>query len=290
MANVLVTGASGRTGQAVVRAMADAGHAVRFLTRQSDYAGELVDVAGAQFVTGDLSSDGDVARAVAGMDAIYHIPPNMHAGEIPFGERMVKAARAARVKHLVYHSVLHPQIEALPHHWNKVFVEQAVIESGLPFTILQPSSYMQNALADWRGISHDGVHTLGFSVRARLSLVDLDDVAEVAAKVTGSPNHVGAIYELAGPEMLSGEDKAQILSQVLGRAVRAVQEPPQDFRRRAASGGMPQHVIDTRVSMFAHYDRQGLAGNSNVLAMLLGRPAATFEQFARRAAQSAQNG
>ncbi len=197
----------------------------------------------------------------------------------------MRAARAARIEHFVYHSVLHPQIEALPHHWNKVFVEQAVIESGLPFTILQPSSYMQNALPDWPGISR-GVHTLGFSVQARLSLVDLEDVAEVAAKVTGRPEHAGAIYELAGPQMLSGDDKAGILSRVLGRSVKAVQESPGEFRRRAASAGMAQHVIDTRAAMFAHYDHRGLAGNPNVLEMLLGRPATTFEQFASRTAEA----
>jgi uncharacterized protein YbjT (DUF2867 family) len=287
--DILVTGASGRTGQAIVRAMARGGHAVRFLTRQTEYVGDLRDVAGAQAVTGDLANDSDVRSAVYGVDVVYHIPPNMNPGEIPFGTRIAAAARAAGVKHFVYHSVLHPQIEALPHHWNKVFVEQAVIKSGVPFTILQPSSYMQNTLPDWPAISREGVHTLGFSVKARLSLVDLDDVAEAATKVIGRPEHAAAIYELAGPEMLSGEDKARVLTQVLGRPVRAVQQSPEAFRGKAAAAGMAQHVIDTRLAMFAHYGHQGLAGNANVLEMLLGRPAATFDQFARRTAD-AQNG
>lgn len=281
---ILVTGASGRTGQAVVPALARAGHAVRFLTRQVSYGGALAGVEGASPVTGDLSSEADVARAVEDVDAIYHIPPNMNPGEIAFGERIVRMARGAGVGHFVYHSVLHPQIEALPHHWNKLFVEQALIESGLSFTILQCSSYMQNTLTDWRRIVDDGVHTMALSVGARLNLVDLDDVAEVAGIVTGQSKHAGAIYELAGPELLSGEDKAQILTRVLGRPVEAKQDSADDFRRKAAGMGTPQHVIDGRVTMFAHYDHGGLVGNSNVLEMLLGRPAATFEQFARRAA------
>ena len=94
---ILVTGASGRTGQAVVPALARAGHAVRFLTRQVSYGGALAGVEGASPVTGDLSSEADVARAVEDVDAIYHIPPNMNPGEIAFGERIVRMARGAGV-------------------------------------------------------------------------------------------------------------------------------------------------------------------------------------------------
>ena len=217
-----------------------------------------------------------------GVDALYHIPPNMNPQEVGFGQRLVALAQQAKLKHFVYHSVLHPQIQALPHHWNKVFVEEAVLESGLNFTILQPSSYMQNVLQDWDGITQRGVHTLGFSVQARLALVDLEDVAEVAGKVIGNPDHFGAVYELAGPEMLSGEDKARALSKALGRTVRAAEESLEDFRRRALAAGMPPHVVETRASMFAHYDHQGLVGNANVLRWLLGRAPTTFEGFLRR--------
>lgn len=284
---VLVSGAGGRTGQAVVPALAAAGHAVRFVTRQTRYGGPLTDLEGATAVVADLGSDADIARAVDGVDAVYHIPPNMHPEEVPFGKRLIAAAAAANVAHVVYHSVLHPQVQALAHHWNKIFVEEAVLESGLPFTILQPSSYMQNTQGDWKGITEDGVHTLAFSTKAKLALVDLDDVAEAAAIVTGRPEHFGAVYELAGPEMLSCEDKAAVLSKVLGRPVRAAQDSLDAFRAKAKAAGMPQHVIDTRAAMFAHYDHRGLAGNPNVLGWLLGRPPTTFERYVRRIAAAA---
>lgn len=278
---VLVTGAGGRTGQTIVPTLIHAGHTVRILSRRTELGGPWAQIA-AERRQGDLGNDADVAAAMQGVDALYHIPPNMNPQEVAFGQRLVALARQAKLKHVVYHSVLHPQIQALPHHWNKVFVEEAVLESGLNFTILQPSSYMQNVLQDWEGITQRGVHTLGFSVQARLSLVDLQDVADVAAKVIGNPDHFGAVYELAGPEMLSGEDKARVLSQVLGRAVRAVEESLVDFRRRALAAGMPPHVVETRASMFAHYDHQGLVGNSNVLRWVLGRAPTTFEGFLRR--------
>ena len=278
---VLVTGAGGRTGQSIAPALIRAGHTVRILTRRTELGGPWAKI-DADRRKGDLGNDADVAAAMEGADALYHIPPNMNPQEVGFGQRLVALAQQAKLKHFVYHSVLHPQIQALPHHWNKVFVEEAVLESGLNFTILQPSSYMQNVLQDWDGITQRGVHTLGFSVQAKLALVDLEDVAEVAAKVIGNPDHFGAVYELAGPEMLSGEDKARALSKALGRTVRAAEESLEDFRRRALAAGMPPHVVETRASMFAHYDHQGLVGNANVLRWLLGRAPTTFEGFLRR--------
>ncbi|MEQ8246983.1 MAG: NmrA family NAD(P)-binding protein [Alphaproteobacteria bacterium] len=279
---VFVSGAGGRTGLSIVPALTAAGHTVRFLTRQTRYGGPLSDLQGADPVVADLGSDAEIARAMVDAEAVYHIPPNMHPNEIDFGKRVVAAAKSAGVAHVVYHSVLHPQVQALTHHWNKLFVEEALIESGLPYTILQPSSYMQNTAGDWAGIVERGVHTLAFSATAKLSLVDLDDVAAVAAQVVGQSDHFGAIYELAGPAMLSCEDKAAILSTVLGRPIRAAQDSEETFRRKAAAAGMPQHVIDTRAQMFAHYDTQGLPGNPNVLRWLLGRSPTTYEQYARR--------
>ncbi|NQV81333.1 MAG: NmrA family NAD(P)-binding protein, partial [Alphaproteobacteria bacterium] len=179
-------------------------------------------------------------------------------------------------------SVLHPPVQALAHHWNKIFVEEALIESGLPYTILQPSSYMQNTAGDWKGILERGVHTLAFSTTASLSLVDLEDVAAVAARVIGHPAHYAAIYELAGPAMLSCEDKAAVLSDVLGRPVRAGQDSLETFRRKAGAAGMPPHVIETRAHMFAHYDTQGLPGNCNVLRWLLGRAPSSYADYVRR--------
>ena len=127
----------------------------------------------------------EVLESMAGVESLYHIPPNMSPHEIDFGKRVLGAAAAAGVSHVVYHSVIHPQIQGLPHHWNKLFVEEAVIESGLRFTILQPSSYMQNTLGDWQRITEEGVHRMAFSLEAPMSLVDLDDVGEAAATVIG---------------------------------------------------------------------------------------------------------
>ena len=280
--DVLVTGGGGRTGQYIVPALVRAGHRVRFVTRQVDYSGPLSKYAQVTAVTADLGNDDEVARAMNGVEAVYHIPPNMNPEEVALGKRVITAAQAVSVAHFVYHSVLHPQVQGLTHHWNKVFVEEALIESSLAYTILQPTSYMQMIEGDWEGILKRGVHTLAFSPKARLSLVDLEDVGAAAAKVLGNAEHFYAIYELGGPAMLSCEDKALILTDVLGHPVRAGQDKLEDFRAKAKISGMPAHIIETRARMFDHYDTNGLTGNGNVLRWLLGRAPNTFDVYVRR--------
>jgi uncharacterized protein YbjT (DUF2867 family) len=279
---VLVTGAGGRTGRYIVPALLGAGHRVRFVTRQAQYSGTLSQYAEATALTADLGDNDDVARAMNGVEAVYHIPPNMNPEEVALGKRVISAAQVAGVAHFVYHSVLHPQVQGLTHHWNKVFVEEALIESSLAYTILQPTSYMQMIAGDWEGISKRGVHTLAFSPKAKLSLVDLEDVGAAAAKVLGHAEHFYAIYELGGPAMLSCEDKARVLTDILGHPVRAGQDKLDDFRAKAKAAGMPAHIMETRARMFDHYDTNGLAGNGNVLRWLLGRAPNTFDVYVRR--------
>ncbi len=73
------------------------------------------------------------------------------------------------MRRFVYHSVLHPQIEAMPHHWAKMRVEEMLFAAGFDLTILQPTAYMQNILGAWRGIVEDGVFRVPYPVETRLS-------------------------------------------------------------------------------------------------------------------------
>jgi uncharacterized protein YbjT (DUF2867 family) len=122
----------------------------------------------------------------------------MSPEEMILGNLVIHAVQKAGVEHIVYHSVLHPQTEKMPHHWQKMRVEEMIFESGLPFTILQPALYMQNLLAGWRTIIEDGVLRVPYSVESKFSFVDLEDVGKVAKIVLTESNHKNAVYELAG--------------------------------------------------------------------------------------------
>jgi hypothetical protein len=115
-------------------------------------------------------------------------------------------------------------------------------------------------------------------------MVDLEDVAEAAAIVLTEPGHAGATYELVGAEALSQTKVAAILSQRLGRPVRAQAVPLDEWERKARASGMNDYAVETLLQMFRYYDRFGLCGNPNILTWLLHRPITTFAAFVARIA------
>jgi uncharacterized protein YbjT (DUF2867 family) len=170
----------------------------------------------------------------------------------------------------------------MPHHWRKLRVEEALLESGLPFTILQPTAYMQNILAGWDAITQRGVYMVPYPVKTRLSLVDLKDVADAAAVVLTEPGHTSGIYELAGTSALTQAEVAKVLSQSLGHVVRAEAIPIEQWEAQARTSGMSDFAIEILKAMFQYYVHYGLAGNPNVLRWLLGHSAATLKDFVQR--------
>ena len=186
-----------------------------------------------------------------------------------------------------YHSVLHPQIKAMAHHWQKLLVEEKLLESGLPFTILQPAAYMQNVLANWASIEDEGVYPVPYDLRTRLSLVDLADVAEAAAVVLLEKGHAGAIYELSGPEPLSQAEIAGQMGEQLGRLVVAETLDRQRWERQARSAGLSSYAVKTLLAMFQHYEQHDFIGSAQVLGWLLGRSPGTFAQFLSRVGEHA---
>lgn len=270
---IIVTGASGKTGQAITKALSHRGQLVRAFVRR-----EVVTPGVAQSVIGNLLDETAVRGAMNDARAVYHICPNVNPDEIVIGEVVMGAAKAVGVEHFVYHSVLHPQAEAMHHHWNKLRVEEMLFKSGLPFTILQPTAYMQNLLTGWKSIVAEGVVRNPYPVDTKISLVDLDDVAEVAAKVLTEPGHAGATYELVGTRPLAQTEVAGILSAATGRPVRAEAESVETWEARAS--GMGEYQRETLAKMFRYYAQHGLVGNPGVLEWLLGHPPTSLAQFA----------
>jgi uncharacterized protein YbjT (DUF2867 family) len=287
---VLVTGAGGKTGRAVIGALSSREVDVRAFVRSQQQASEIAVLGAAETVIGDMTDAVSFSRATEGATAVYHICPNMHPDEVAIGRAAVAAARAAGVQHFVYHSVLHPQVEAMPHHWHKLRVEELLLTSGLDITILQPAAYMQNILAGWRAIVEKGIFRVPYSVDARLGLVDLLDVAVAATVVLTEPSHRGATYELVGPANLTPSEVASALSRRLARPVRAEQLSLTEWQDGAIASGLSRYEVDGLLKMFRYYDKHGFVGSSWQLERLLSRPATDLAAFLARTAGAARNG
>lgn len=276
---ILVTGAGGKTGKAIVSALATINAPVRALVHREEQVGDLTALGAREAVIGDLRSETSMRSAMAGVRSVYLIFPNMHPHELGLGKVAIAAAQQCGVERLVYHSVLHPQTEGMPHHWHKLRVEEKIFESGLNFTILQPAAYMQNILASWKSIVTQGVYTVPYPVHTRLSLLHLRDLAEVAAQVLTDDAHNSATYELVGTLGLSQIEVADTLARELGRPVMALQQPLADWEARAKHAGLHGYALHTLLNMFQYYEQFGLLGNPRVLTHLLGRQPTTLAQF-----------
>jgi NAD(P)H dehydrogenase (quinone) len=281
---ILVTGAGGKTGKAIVKALAARGEAVRAFIHREGLTESVRALGAAEVSVGSLDDPKGLVRAFAQATAVYHICPNVSPHEVTFARAVVAAAQGAGVRRFVYHSVLHPQIEAMPHHWEKMRVEELLFATDLDATILQPTAYMQNIFAGWRSIAEEGVYRVPYPAETRLSLVDLDDVAEAAARVLTETGHSGATYELVGTPPLSQVEVAEALSHALKRPVRAEAQSIEAWETQARAAGMGDYQRDTLIKMFRWYAQSGLVGNPNVLGWLLGRAPTTFDAFAARAA------
>jgi uncharacterized protein YbjT (DUF2867 family) len=268
---ILVTGAAGKTGNAVIKALAARRVAVRALVRRPEQADALKGLGGTEVCAGSFEDPVALTAAAADVRAIYHICPNVSRNELAYARAVAAAAQAHRVKRLVFHSVLHPQIEAMPHHWQKMRTEAMLFEAGFELTILQPTAYMQNIVGAWRDILERGVFRIPYPAETRLSLVDLNDVAEAAARVLTEDGHAGAAYELVGTEPLSQSEVAAAVGAVLKKPIRIEVESVETWDARAAAAGMGEHERATLAAMFRYYAQNGLVGNPNTLTWLLGR-------------------
>lgn len=317
---ILVTSAAGGVGRPLVRDLVANERDVRAFVKNEEQERRSKADGATEVVIGDLRQPGDLEAALRGVKQIYHAAPTQLVNELPVVERMIAAAKAEQLNHVVFHSVIHPDIAELPHHRQKLLAEGMLWESGLPVTVLRPSHYMQNVLDFWDFFGA-GLLPYPTSPDSRMGVVDVEDIAAAAANVLTNPEgHIGKTYDLSTVE-LNRHEMARIWSRVLGLPMTAVRLPPESLTNpllavgpfsaaigrslvstrllslpaivrglRAAPNargfrGWPSDAQDTYVQMMKYYDVYGLpAGNFDDLPKILPRPATSYEQFAQRVA------
>lgn len=276
---ILVTGSAGKTGRAVLKALTESGASTRAVVYRPEQVPIIEDLGVYDITIGDLRDPSAMHEAAQGISAIYHICPNVDPHELEIGQLMIETAEHAGIDRFVYHSVLHPQVETMPHHWKKMRVEERLFESRLAWTILQPAIYMQNILVHMDSILTKGIYPVPYNVESQFSLVDLDDVAEAAKLILTTSGHSGATYELVGTLPLSSIDIASAISRKLDIHVEAVQVSLNEWEQRARTSGFDDYQRSALVKMFEYYDNFGMTGSSNILSYLLSRRPTTFNNF-----------
>jgi uncharacterized protein YbjT (DUF2867 family) len=282
---VLVTGATGNTGSGLVPALRSAGVDVRAFVRDESKAQPLKDM-GVEIVVGDLDQPETIDPAVEGVDKIYLLTWNGPT-QAQQAENVIKAAKRAGNPHIVRHSMWGSEKSRIIQQGDQV--EEAVKSSGLPWTLLKPTFYMQNTMMAAQTIASDGA--IYWDMKdGKLGMIDVRDIVDAALAVLTGSGHEGKSYILTGPEAISLHDVASTFSNVLGKEVKYVSVPGEAALESMVGMGMPEWIAKGYVELSEGFS-EGFANSvTDNVATLTGHPARSFEQFARDYAQVFQNG
>lgn len=282
---ILVTAANGNQCRPLIPKLIAAGQKVRALKKTGHGQAELLDLGVSDVVVGDMTDPRIAAKALDGVSAVYHVGPAAHPQERELGLGMIDAAQEAGIEHFVYSSVLHPILTGLLQHERKRDVEEHLVESSLKFTILQPSDFFQTT--QYREAFETGVFKLVWGGDKRQSLVDLEDLADIACKVlVEGAAHYGATYEITSGDCLSPDDIAGVIADVTGKPVQSVVDDVDNFLRTWFGDAYDRDRMPSEYSTFKAlsdwYWHHDFVGNPNVTRMLLGREPTTYREFIRR--------
>jgi uncharacterized protein YbjT (DUF2867 family) len=278
---ILVTGATGSVGRDLLRILSDTDATlVGGTTTLSKAAG--LEEQGVEPALIDFSERASLAAAMRGVDSVFLLMPLAKSlGQ--WGSNALGVARAAGVHHVVRLSVMGADVNvAFRLGRAHGMVDQLVIESGIPYTILRPNAFMQNYTRDHgASIRERGMIELPHG-DARTSLVDARDVARSAARVLMDPGpHWNRGYDLTGPEALSNHDVARAISAVTGREIRYRSVLDDDSRRAMLEAGLCEWTVEAVLSHHAHIRSGRAAIVSPDVEAITGSKPTTFEAFAR---------
>ncbi|MDF2742070.1 MAG: azoreductase [Actinomycetia bacterium] len=275
---ILVTGATGRVGSELVRLLAEQGAPARALVHSPDKAAPIQHL-GLETALGDFEQPDTLDVAMKGCDQLFLLaPPTPRQPQQE--QHVIDAARRAGVGHVVKQSVPWAGADApvVFSRWHGQ-VEEHLAQSHLAYTLLRPTSFMQNFLMSAQQVADQGV-LYGMFGEGRVAFIDARDIAAVAAELLTSPGHQGASYTLTGPEALSAAEVAERLSAATGRQVSSVDLGADAFRQALAGAGMPGWMVDGVVEGNTMLAAGHGATVTDEVARLTGRPPRAFAQFA----------
>jgi len=281
---ILVTGAAGLNGSAVVREFSRNGVAVRALVRDRSKAAALAELPYVELVEGDMAHTETLDRVLGGIDRALMISssnPQMLETQC----RFVDACKAADLAHVVKFSGKESGIgfDAKNFRFTRMHeeIERYLEESGLVWTLLRPTQFMQVYLREAPTIAGKGLLQLPLD-DVRLSPVDIEDIAKIAFALLTQGGHQGRAFEITGPQALSMAEIAAAISEAIGKPVRYQKTTIEEHRLGMEAAGLSPFfvnaIIDQTLERLRHPQSRVELGTHE----LFGVKPTTFAEFARR--------
>jgi len=262
---IAVTGATGQQGGAVAKILLSQGWGVRALTRDtSKPAAQALAQLGAEIVPGDLDNPDELAAAFEGAYGVFSVQnywlPNVgFDGEVRQGKDIADVAQTAKVQHLVYSSVgaAHRGM-GQKHFESKYLVEQHIQAIGIPYTILRPAAFMENAFWNREKILEGAYPSWGLPPQKAVQTISVQDIAGFTALALENPDqYLGKTLELAGDELTESQ-MAEKFTEAIGRPVKV--ESPE----------MPDSTIpdEEQLAMYRFFSGEAYTADINALRQM----------------------
>lgn len=251
---ILITGATGNIGSEFTKQLSAQKVPVRVMARSSKGAEAVAALEGAEVVIGDFNDAKAIADALEGVDRAFLLTNSSEQAEAQ-QSTFVDIASNLGVKHIVKLSQWSASPDSpvgfLRYH---AAVEQKIREAGMEYRFLRPNLFMQGLLAFRETIIRQG-QFFAAAGDAKISAVDVRDIAAVALAALTEEGHAGRTYDLSGPEALTHGEMAEKLSKALGRQIQYVDVPPEAMMEALLSIGLPRWQADGLIEDYAHYRR-----------------------------------
>ena len=279
---ILVTGASGLAGSAVIRKFVRSGYRVRALVRNRANARTLEAFPTVEVVEGDMSRPETLTGALSGVDRVLLISsPDQQM--VKTQSTFIDAAKNSGVRHIVKFSGLSAADVDTPFIFGSMHkeIESYLERSALSWTHLRPSQFMTEYLREVPTILAQGALFLPLK-DVKLVPVDVADIAKAAYLLLITPGHEGKIYAMSGPEALNMEEIAERISLAVGKTVRYLSISREERRRALLAAGVPPFFVEALDVQAG----ERLSGAEAIVRSethaALGISPTTFADFARR--------
>jgi uncharacterized protein YbjT (DUF2867 family) len=258
-----------------VPALLKAGVDVRVFIRDEAKAALLKNL-GAEVVKGDLDDPATILPAVKNIDKIYLLTWNGET-QLKQAENVINAARYEGASHIIRHSMWGPGNSRIIKQGYEI--EEMIKSSGLKWTLLKPTFYMQNTMMAAQTISSDGV--IYWDMKdGKIAMNDVRDIADAAFSVITGEGHQSKSYILTGPEAISFNDVADTFSKVLDKEVKYVNVPREASFQAMTGMGMPEWIAKGYGELMEGFSENFADSTNKNVELLTGHPARSFEQFA----------
>lgn len=275
---ILVVGTTGNIGGEVAQLLADKGSPLRVLARDVSKASAQFDDS-VEVVQGDLRDPFSLPAALDGVEKVFLVTP-LALDQVAMKNTLIDAAAGAGVKHIVMSTGIGAAPDA-PVQFGRWHGEnqERLKQSGMDWTFVQPTFFMQNFLMSAPTIADHGAFYLPLGEASPVSWVDARDIAAVAATALTEPGHEGQAYTLTGPQAVTCEQIAEAMGEIVDTPVRYVPVSSEQAAASMLEMGMPEPLVQAMNELYALGPPGYLADVAPTVADVTGRPARDIRTF-----------